>query len=224
MSTRTTPPAGPGDLSRPNGPARPDDGARDKDFIAELRRLSGQNPARCIQCGKCTAGCPAAFAHDYGVSQILRLAQEGRKDALLSSRTIWLCLSCQTCATRCPMGIDTPALMDALRHMARAEGRVSERAVNSFHESFLDSARKHGRVHELGLMLDYVRRTGRVLTDVGLAGKVLALRKLSLRPHGIRGRAEVKDIVRRFEDDDAKGLTQPAPPKQGRARQGRAPR
>ncbi len=37
---------------------------------------------------------------------------------MLGSRAIWLCASCEACTTRCPMGIDMAAVMDALRMMA----------------------------------------------------------------------------------------------------------
>lgn len=173
--------------------------ARDTGFIDAVKKLSGQTPARCLQCGKCTAGCPASFAYDYSVSQVMRLVQEGQKDTVLSCKAIWLCLSCQTCGVRCPAGIDVPAVMDALRQLSFKEGKVGVKAVNSFQQSFLDSAKKHGRIHELGLMVDFVRRTGRIFQDVALGPKVLAKRKLSIKPHDIKGREQVLEIMERFE-------------------------
>ncbi len=174
-------------------------GDMDKEFMNTLKERSGQNPVRCIQCGKCTAGCPASFAYDYSVSQIMRLAQEGRKEELLSCRSIWLCLSCHTCSTRCPMEIDVAAVLETLRHMALEQGRVTVKNVNKFHQSFLDSATKHGRIHELGIMLDYMRRSGKVFTDIDLGPKILGLRKLSFQAHNIKGKEEVQAIVKRFE-------------------------
>jgi len=34
------------------------------DLVREVEALSGQNLFACYQCGKCTAGCPAAEAMD----------------------------------------------------------------------------------------------------------------------------------------------------------------
>lgn len=174
----------------------------DREFLDLLKEMSGQDPARCMQCGKCTAGCPAAFAYDFSPTQVMRLAQEGRKDLLLACKSVWLCLSCHACAERCPMEIDVTAVMGALRRTALDHGRVSEKSVEKFHESFLDSVRKNGRIHELGAMLGYVRRTGRVFTDVDLAPKIL--NKISFRPHAVKGRSEVLKIMDRFEAEKSK--------------------
>ena len=63
----------------------------------------------------------------------------GMKDELLESKAIWTCASCQTCVSRCPMEVDTPALIDKLREMARdAPGRTWRR-VRIFNETMLGS-------------------------------------------------------------------------------------
>ena len=81
-------------------------------------RASGVSVQRCYQCGKCSAGCPAADAMDIAPSIVLRLLQTEEHEAdrkVLSSYSIWLCLSCQTCVARCPMEVDLPKAMDVLR-------------------------------------------------------------------------------------------------------------
>ena len=39
--------------------------AKNADFIQHVGEESGQPVQKCYQCGKCTAGCPVAFAMDY---------------------------------------------------------------------------------------------------------------------------------------------------------------
>ncbi|MCX8127053.1 MAG: heterodisulfide reductase subunit C, partial [Dehalococcoidia bacterium] len=41
-------------------------------FREQVERLSGENVARCYQCGKCSAGCPVAFAMDLAPRRIMR--------------------------------------------------------------------------------------------------------------------------------------------------------
>lgn len=171
---------------------------RDTAFIKAVAEESGQDPARCYQCGKCTAGCPAASASDLPVSQIMRLLQAGQKKAVLSARSLWLCATCETCSTRCPNGIDVALIMEVLRHMARREGYASERNVKLFHDSFLRSVFRFGRVYEMGLMAEYNLKSGRPLTDIDLAPKVLPKGKLSLKPHEVKGKQEVAAIYKRW--------------------------
>jgi heterodisulfide reductase subunit C len=86
------------------------------DFIAKVESLSGQsNLLSCYQCGKCSAGCPLASHMDLLPNQIIRYAQLGMKDELLASSAIWICVSCLTCNTRCPKGIKTAEIIEALR-------------------------------------------------------------------------------------------------------------
>ncbi len=92
------------------------------DFVAKVREISGQNLMQCNQCGKCSAGCPVAFAMDMLPNQVIRLAQLGQEE-VLDSRTIWLCASCATCASRCPKGVDLSRVMDALRLIVLRSGR-----------------------------------------------------------------------------------------------------
>ena len=71
-------------------------------FVAEVERLSGQKLLACYQCGKCSAGCPMAAHMDILPNQLIRMAQLGMREQLLASKSIWMCVSCLTCNSRCP--------------------------------------------------------------------------------------------------------------------------
>ncbi|MFQ6057515.1 MAG: 4Fe-4S dicluster domain-containing protein [Anaerolineae bacterium] len=92
------------------------------EFVRQVEEISGQDLLACNQCGKCSAGCPVAFAMDLLPSQVIRFAQLGLEEAL-ESQTIWLCASCLTCISRCPKGVELPRVMEALRQIVlRQEG------------------------------------------------------------------------------------------------------
>lgn len=138
---------------------------------------------------------------DIPPSQILRLVQLGLPELeaeALRSHSIWLCLACETCATRCPQEVDLPKIMDFLRGEALRRRVANPRAkgILAFHRSFLDTIRRLGRLYEIGLIATYKARTRRLFQDITLVPGLLRRGKLPLWPHRIKGRA---DIARIFE-------------------------
>ena len=168
------------------------------EFLAEVEQHSGQPVSRCFQCRKCTNGCPLAFDADYLPNQVMRMIQRGLRDELLRSRAIWICASCQTCTTRCPNDIDVARSMDTLRQLSRAAGvPAGEPDIVEFHDAFLDSVRRHGRVFELGMVGRYKLQTGQLGTDLRLGLTMLRKGKLKLRPPGVEGKHEVRALIDR---------------------------
>ncbi len=173
---------------------------RDDAFIREVEALSGQRLATCYQCGNCSAGCPSAPIYDLQVNQIMRAAQLGLKETILAAHSPWLCVSCSTCTARCPNNIDVAVVMDVMRHIAAREGRVQERSVNAFWQSFLNMVRQFGRTYEMGVMVVYMLRTGRIFTDLDIAPKALLKQKLPFVPHRIEGKEHVAAIFKRYDE------------------------
>lgn len=170
-------------------------GKTDSSFLEEVKKRSGEDLSLCYQCLKCTAGCPTAPYMDIRPNSLIRMIQMGRRAEVLGSSAIWLCVSCETCGTRCPNQIDIGLLMDALREMAVNEGvRVSEKKIHLLHEAFIESIRRGGRVHEATMLVDYKLRSRDFLTDL-LPGMKLFMRgKIPLLPSLVKGRGEIKRI------------------------------
>ncbi|HEY5112717.1 MAG TPA: 4Fe-4S dicluster domain-containing protein [Coriobacteriia bacterium] len=165
----------------------------------EIRHATGRNPARCYQCGKCSAGCPMAAETSLRPHDVMRLVNLDRRDELLASASIWLCLTCETCVARCPNQCDPAATVDVLREMAVASSCAVPRPIAAFHRSFLDQVQRTGRMFELGLMIEYKLRTGAFLTDITAAPGTVARGKLSFLPHAIDGVKEVRRIFKACE-------------------------
>jgi len=172
----------------------------DAKFIRNVERTSGQQVAKCYQCGNCSASCAYTYVYDYPVHQIMRLVQLGQRDTVLGSHSIWLCASCLACTTRCPCNIDVAGVMKALRAMSVEEGFHQDRDIRSFYEEFLKSVKSFGRVFETGLLGQYNLRMLKPFTDMDLAPPVLRKGKMAFWPHRIRGRKEVAEIFHRFEE------------------------
>jgi heterodisulfide reductase subunit C len=171
------------------------------EFLDEIEAASGANVRICYQCGKCSAGCPVAYAMDLLPSQVMRLVQLGLKDEVLSSSTIWLCASCETCATRCPREIEIVEVMDALRRMASAEGFVHQvREVPVFVRTFLKNLSWFGRLYEAALVGAYNLKSGHIAKDIDKAPEMLLKRKIALLPPRVKGKSEVRRIMKRVSE------------------------
>ncbi len=155
----------------------------------------------CYQCAKCSSGCPVAGRGDLKPHELVRLVQTGQRREALTNRFIWECTSCHTCITRCPQNVDIPAMNDALRAFSMREDAVSGTAVPVFNEVFLESVRKRGRVHELGLMATFKLRSRRLFDDVDKAPAMLSKGKLPLLGSRVGGQGQRKELFRRAAED-----------------------
>ena len=72
-------------------------------LMKDYRLREGLNA--CINCGTCTAVCPAAEFYRYDPRRIVDIVQSGddeKIEELLKGDTIWYCGECMSCLTRCP--------------------------------------------------------------------------------------------------------------------------
>lgn len=162
-----------------------------------LEAASGVALRDCYQCGKCSAGCPVAFAMDYTPRQVIRLLQLGLVEEALRSHTPWLCASCQACYTRCPREVNLPRLMEAVRQEARRRGLINDKKVDIFDRAFLGTVERYGRAHEMGLIVQYNLQSGQPFKDALLAPPLLLKGKISPFPMKIKDMASVKNIFAR---------------------------
>jgi heterodisulfide reductase subunit C1 len=83
----------------------------------------------CINCGTCTAVCPAAEFYKYDPRQIVDIVQskdEQEIEKLLKSETIWYCGECMSCVTRCPRANAPGLVVMALRNLSMELGYFAE--------------------------------------------------------------------------------------------------
>jgi heterodisulfide reductase subunit C len=164
-------------------------------LAAEIEAATGINPATCYQCGKCSAGCPMASESDLRPHQVMRRVMYGTREQALQDESIWLCLTCETCSARCPNGCDPARVIDAVREIAIQSGQARmPRSIGAFHTAFLEQIRTNGRLHEVGLVMDYKLKSGDLMSDVTNAPAMFARGKLNLRAEKIDGVAEIKRI------------------------------
>lgn len=158
-----------------------------------VKERSHQDPLRCYQCGNCTAGCPVAGQGDMLPHQVFRRLQLGDDEPLRSLQP-WLCVGCQTCASRCPQELDLSLVMDVLRAEAVARGTVpaSARNVVAFQQTFLNQILAQGRLSELELGVVYNLRTMNPMQNAGALPSLLARGKIKLSRKKVSGPGKLR--------------------------------
>ena len=91
--------------------------APNPEFISELSAAGGDG-------GTCTAGCPSGKITAYRIRKLMRMAQLGLKEDIISSEDLWQCTTCYTCEERCPRGVPIVDVVIALRNIAVANGKM----------------------------------------------------------------------------------------------------
>ena len=173
-----------------------------EDFLALVSTLpGGEQVVACYQCGTCSGSCPAISAMDRSPREIMHLIQLGRGDDVLASRTPWVCASCYSCAVRCPREIDITDLMESLRRLAVERG-VSLTRDTAFEDAFLAVVKRDGRAFELEMLLRYKLFHGPLdlIPQMPIALGMLRRGQLALLPHRIKGRGELGQLFRRWEE------------------------
>jgi len=169
-------------------------------FSSLLQDTGKVNINSCYQCFTCTLSCPVTFRMDFLPHQVVKMVQLGKKSEVLQCSTIWQCVSCETCLSRCPNGIDIPRLMDELRYLSIKERTVSKKEKSPvFNRIFLEGIKQNGIQYELGMMLKLKLLTGDYFSDLIMGMKMLLKGKLNMLPHRIKGYLQLKDLFRKSE-------------------------
>jgi len=148
----------------------------------QVKKDSGVNIDLCLQCRKCSNGCPAASFTGTSPSEIIRMLQFGASYEVLDQEFIWLCASCGTCYERCPMKISMADVIDSLRIIASAKkARIPSGNMPFMNRLLLSGMKKFGRTYDLGAMMMYKARTFS-FRDAGKFPMILKKGKIALFP------------------------------------------
>jgi heterodisulfide reductase subunit C len=146
---------------------------------------------------------------EYPPRKIIAMIRAGMRDEVLSSNSMWFCLSCYMCTARCPRGVKPTELAHALESLANQQGfRIGGTRTPSMYRSFVGSIRGNGRVHEFGMMIRYylsiipalVAHPVATIKMAPLGLKLFSHKRLPLMPTRIRGKEDLSRIIRKFRE------------------------
>jgi Fe-S oxidoreductase len=93
----------------------------------------------CIQCGRCTGGCPVSLRTPLNIRRFMYdTLNEDQLDGLSEREEIWDCTTCWTCAARCPKGLEPMEVLLGLRAVKIGEGKIQPTvrdALQSVHQN-----------------------------------------------------------------------------------------
>jgi Fe-S oxidoreductase len=88
-----------------------------RDFVQEYTLLE------CIQCGRCTGGCPVSMKTALNIRSIIYEALIEDFIEVSGMEVLWDCTNCLTCTTRCPKDIKPADVIIGLRGYIVGEGK-----------------------------------------------------------------------------------------------------
>lgn len=184
-------------------------------FLEEVCSFPGAETIRaCIQCGTCSGSCPAAREMQFGPRQINAMVRAGMRDEVLSSDSMFLCLSCYLCTERCPRGVKVTDIMYGLKRMAiRHNGGGNYWDPTPVMErTFVDCVNLTGRLSEIGLVGGYYWRTNpfKALAMMPIGLKLLARHgPAAFVPSRVKGMREVRAMIAKAQAIESEKALEP---------------
>ena len=156
----------------------------------------------CIQCGVCSGSCTTVANWEYPPRKAIAMIRSGLRDELLSSNSVWFCVSCYLCTARCPRDIRPAAIMHGLETLALREGYKPPTNTTTMYHTFADSLIGNGRIYEFGFMFKYFLKTNPLaaLRLIPTAVSLLMHRRMPLAPPKVKGRNDLDKIVRKMSE------------------------
>jgi Fe-S oxidoreductase len=91
----------------------------------------------CIQCGKCTGGCPMAMKTKLNPRALIyRVLIAGNGFNLEGREELWDCTTCSTCYSRCPKQVNPMEAIVAMRSAIVEKGRIHPNVKTALESTF----------------------------------------------------------------------------------------
>jgi len=175
------------------------------EFVERVCSLpKGEKILECIQCGTCTASCPTSDVMDYSPREMIAALRAGRFEEALKSNTVWYCVSCYSCAVRCPAGIPITDVMYELKRFGAEKGLLHKNARSvELSKAFMKVVHRFGRNDEAGLIAEYYLHTNplKAFTIVPFGIRLFVRGRIGLLPHKIKGLDGLRKMIAVAENE-----------------------
>jgi heterodisulfide reductase subunit C len=172
-------------------------------FLTEVIEATpnGERLVHCLQCGSCGGSCPSSADMEYTPRTIIAMINAGNRDAVLAANTMWACVSCYSCTSRCPQEIPITDIIYSLKRMAIAERRYHGTDAPAMAKTFTDFVERFGRSYEIGLAIGYhafKRFKPFEVMKMGPMGiQMLVRNRMAFKPTKIRQIDQLRAIIKK---------------------------
>ena len=162
----------------------------------------GGRIVHCLQCGSCGGSCPSGADMECTPRTLFALIQAGDRQRVLSANTMWACVSCYFCTTRCPQKIPITDIMYTLKRLSIAERAYCKTDAPALAKAFTDYVDKYGRSFEFGLATSYhlLQRPLRMIQMGPMGLQMFTRGRMSLLPTKIRQVGQLQAIIRKAKE------------------------
>jgi heterodisulfide reductase subunit C len=162
----------------------------------------GERIMHCLQCGSCGGSCPSGADMEFTPRALFAMINADRKEEVLSANTMWYCVSCYFCTTRCPQKIPITDIMYSLKRIAIAEGVAKGSDAPALAKTFTDMVERFGRSYEIGIATLYhgLNRPLAAL-KMGPMGMAMFVRgRMNIMPTKIKNVEQLQAIVKKARE------------------------
>ena len=124
------------------------------DFLREVeeRVEGGQWVKMCMQCGVCAGSCPLGTHWEHSPQKLFMMIRAGKREAVLTSSSVWMCTSCYNCIVRCPRKLPITHIIHGLATYAHRQGLAPKmQPTRDFSLQFWRNSTRTGRANEMKL-------------------------------------------------------------------------
>jgi heterodisulfide reductase subunit C len=166
----------------------------------------GERIVHCLQCGSCGGSCPSGADMEYTPRALFALINAGERDKVLAANTMWACVSCYFCTSRCPQNIPITDVMYALKRLSIKERRYHDTDAPAMAKTFTDLVEKFGRSYEIGLAIGYhgLNRPFQAMKMGPMGLQMFARGRMAILPTKIRQVDQLRAIVKKAKELSAR--------------------
>lgn len=162
----------------------------------------GERLVHCLQCGSCGGSCPNGADMEYTPRAIFSMIAANRRHDVLASNTMWCCVSCYFCTTRCPQEIPITEIMYMLKRTSIVEGLATGTDAPALARTFTDLVEKYGRSFEFGLASRYYffNKPMSLFKMGGMGFSMFTRGRIQLTPNKIRQVDQLQAIINKAKE------------------------